>query len=322
MFDSSAFFSRLSETLEAGEPVACDVLRVVPLSAPAEGPALATLARALRRGDAELTEVGDSGRVPDVLVKNKGDAPLLLLDGEEILGAKQNRVFNTSILVAAKSELKVPVSCVEAGRWHKRSHGFGTAERVLPASMRKSKSERVTRSLRNSGCADADQQAVWREVAAYSEARAVPSPTSALADVYEADASHKERYRKAMPAPRAGQTGMAVWVRGRLAALDVLGRPEAFEEAYERLLHAAIAEALLATEEAAAGDPTGKPSTGAEARDELRELLGALGAGVASEHRGTGLGRDVRVSGRGGRGNASVLLDGDGGLVHLQAFGG
>ena len=52
---------------------------------------------------------------------NRGPKPTLIIDGEELVGAKQNRVVNLTILVAAESELIIPVSCVEAGRWRAKS---------------------------------------------------------------------------------------------------------------------------------------------------------------------------------------------------------
>jgi hypothetical protein len=63
-----------------------------------------------------VTEVSEQGRVPELKVVNRGPKPTLIIDGEELLGAKQNRIVNLTILVAAKSELTIPVSCVEAGR--------------------------------------------------------------------------------------------------------------------------------------------------------------------------------------------------------------
>ena len=50
-----------------------------------------------------VKEVSESGSVPDLLVENKGDARVLFLEGEELVGAKQNRILNTSVLVAAHS---------------------------------------------------------------------------------------------------------------------------------------------------------------------------------------------------------------------------
>jgi len=55
------------------------------------------------------------GSVPDLLVDNRGDVRVLFLEGEELIGAKQNRILNTSVLVPAHSKIKIPVSCVEPG---------------------------------------------------------------------------------------------------------------------------------------------------------------------------------------------------------------
>ncbi len=73
---------------------------------------------------------------------------ILLLDGEELVGAKQNRVLNTTILIAPKSETIIPVSCVEQGRWSYRSKHFGSRSRSMSANLRKRQSETVTMNLR------------------------------------------------------------------------------------------------------------------------------------------------------------------------------
>jgi len=45
-----------------------------------------------------------------------GDLPLLLLDGEQLVGAKQNWIMNMTVLVAAHTAVTIPVSCVERVR--------------------------------------------------------------------------------------------------------------------------------------------------------------------------------------------------------------
>ena len=76
-----------------------------------------TLDEALVREVLIITELTEGGSVPDLKVHNKSDQKVLLLDGEELVGAKQNRVLNVTILVAPQSETIIPVSCVEQGRW-------------------------------------------------------------------------------------------------------------------------------------------------------------------------------------------------------------
>jgi hypothetical protein len=64
-----------------------------------------------------IREKGEAGTVPELLVINEADSPVLLLDGEELIGVKQNRTLNTTILLKEHSRTIIPVSCTEAGRW-------------------------------------------------------------------------------------------------------------------------------------------------------------------------------------------------------------
>jgi len=69
-----------------------------------------TLDQALGGGWAEITEISEQGSVPELRVTNKGAKAVFILDGEELVGSKQNRVVNLSILVPATSKLTIPVS--------------------------------------------------------------------------------------------------------------------------------------------------------------------------------------------------------------------
>ena len=80
----------------AGEPRRHQALTVVPLMAPMEAePAWLTLAEAGDR--VRITEVSEGGSVPDLRVANLEDLPLLLLAGEQLVGAKQNRILTCPI---------------------------------------------------------------------------------------------------------------------------------------------------------------------------------------------------------------------------------
>ena len=62
-----------------------------------------TLDAALDAGTAHVTEVSEGGDVPELHFLNERDISVLLLDGEELVGAKQNRVLNLSILALTGS---------------------------------------------------------------------------------------------------------------------------------------------------------------------------------------------------------------------------
>ena len=83
-----------------------------------------------------VTEVSEGGHVPELKVINRGDKPVLLIDGEELVGAKQNRVLNTTILLKEKSETVIPVSCTEHGRWSYKSGHFEESAYMMSANLR------------------------------------------------------------------------------------------------------------------------------------------------------------------------------------------
>jgi hypothetical protein len=45
---------------------------------------------------------------------NGGDLPVLVVEGEMLLGAKQDRTLNLSVLCPPKARVPIPVSCVDA----------------------------------------------------------------------------------------------------------------------------------------------------------------------------------------------------------------
>ena len=83
-----------------------------------------TLDEALFEDLIEVVEIDEGGSVPELKVINKAKVSVLLLDGEELVGAKQNRVVNTTILLKKESETVIPVSCTEEGRWSYVSEEF------------------------------------------------------------------------------------------------------------------------------------------------------------------------------------------------------
>ena len=112
-------------------------LAVFPLlSGYATGLDYMTLDEGLAGGLIQVTEVSQGGTVPELKVVNKSPRMVLILDGEELVGAKQNRIVNTTILVQAQSTTVIPVNCVEQGRWHYRSPSFSSEERMMSPALR------------------------------------------------------------------------------------------------------------------------------------------------------------------------------------------
>jgi len=170
--------AQLLATILTGEPVTHGALAVIPLLAPnLDDPDWLTLDEAGDR--ARVTEVSKAGSVSFLQVANGADRPLLLLDGEELLGAKQNRILNTTVLVAAHTEVTIPVSCVEQGRWGYRGRQFRPGDASLYASLRARKAAHVSQSVRAGRGHRADQGEVWAHLAERASQLQVDSATAA-----------------------------------------------------------------------------------------------------------------------------------------------
>jgi hypothetical protein len=88
-------------------------ITVFPLIHPGNGtPNYLTLGEAIGSSLLTVTEVSQAGSVPELKVINLATQPVLLIDGEELIGAKQNRVLNTSILL--KETLEEAAQCEQS----------------------------------------------------------------------------------------------------------------------------------------------------------------------------------------------------------------
>jgi len=180
-------------------------------------PEYLTLSEGLTRQLVSITEIHSAGTVPQVKVTNLAEALLLLVDGEELIGARQNRTLNTSILVAGKTELVVPVSCTEAGRWAYKRAAFADAGHVSPHKLRKAKSDSVTASLLRNLGHKSDQRAVWQAVDCLCASAGTKSPTRAMFDAMAAKAKELDDYLTDLGHCRAKRAWW-LWVNGRLRA--------------------------------------------------------------------------------------------------------
>ena len=203
-----------------------------------------TLDEALAQRALVITEIDESGHVPELKVVNNSGQKILLLDGEELVGAKQNRVLNVTILLAPNSETSIPVSCIEQGRWSYKSREFSSANRTMSADLRKKKSQSVHNRVRQSGSFASDQGEIWEEIdLKFARCQEPPSPTMALSDLCEAKKDTTEDYLKNFPLVD-NQMGLAVFIDGNIAGVECLGRHDKFKLLYPKLVSSYVMDAL------------------------------------------------------------------------------
>jgi hypothetical protein len=280
------------------------------------GPSYLTLDEALSQGWAEITEISEQGSVPELKVLNRASSPVLIVDGEELIGAKQNRIANLTILVPAQAQLTIPVSCVEAGRWRARSRGFTAAPRTHYATGRARKMRQVTQAMVERGERLADQSDVWSHIAEKSARLDARSDTGAAEAMYQRHEHTIEDYVRACP-PVDGQAGALFVIGGGLAGLDLFDSPVTLRKLLPKLVRSYALDAI----DAGAGVPkdgparTRRPAAGLRQAAEL--FLRLVAEADAKSMRAVGLGTDVRLVAAAIAGAALVH---DGRVVHLSAF--
>lgn len=206
-----------------------------------------SLKKALEQELATITEISEGGSVPDLKVTNKSDTPILLIDGEELIGAKQNRIVNTSILLAAKSETLIPVSCTESGRWGYNSDSFRSSMSMMNASARASKSERVKMQRSSMNSYGAGQSEVWGDVAKLQSSLGTSSPSNAMSDSYEQKAMDVNEYLTAFPL-LDHQKGMMAFVNGTPVFADFISKSDAYADVHSKLVKSIAIECLALPE--------------------------------------------------------------------------
>ena len=243
------------------------------------------LDEALSLGVIEVTEVNDHGAVPNLKVQNKSPRMVLILDGEELVGAKQNRIVNTTILVASNATVVIPVSCVEQGRWAYNTPQFYSQERIMPSRMRARKSEQIQRSVRAQGEYQADQSAIWADISERATRRDAMSPSMAMANIYEKDLPSLQEYLGHFSLI-GSQVGAVFMINGKVVGMDAFGKPETFSRVFRKLGESYALDAIDWLEQGKEHKPS---------KSEVTEFIQGTLTCQLETHAAVGLGTDCRM---------------------------
>jgi hypothetical protein len=193
---------------------------------------VSTLGPAMAAGSVRVRETPD-GSVDALLLVNRADEPVLAMAGDVVHGGMQDRVLQRSLLVAAGETVRVPVRCVERGRWT-GGEGFVYAGRVDPA----------LRSVVRGG----DQDATWSAVARRNEARGLPASASWLAgrDLDPRELALAEQALEDRFADDKRVVGVVVARGGTFTGAEVYPHPALFAQDRIEALSGALAAPVVA----------------------------------------------------------------------------
>lgn len=316
-------FTRLLE-VRPGEPLRHENLTIFPLLSEAQ-PELpyVLLGDALDLGIVSIAEIG-SGSVPSLLATNRGEVDVLILDGEQLIGAKQNRITNRTIILEAKTETVIPVSCMEQGRWHHVTDEFRSRPKprhAPPEVRRKAREVEALFAATPSRATTAElhqaQGAVWREISDVGVSMGVISDTGALDEIYDRHSENLDDW-VAHFSCAADQLGLLAFLGHRPLGLDVVGSQALHARLHDRFLGGYVMAAMARRRQA---KESGSRDNGVSL-ESANCFLADVGSALRGHAPTVGKGTYHLIAGRAIGAELSDVVEGTERLVHLSAFPG
>lgn len=197
------------------------------------GPEYATLAEAKKHAWIEIIEQPGDEEVNVLQVHNVGPKPILLLSGDLLLGGKQDRVVAKDTIVAPGETQKVPVYCVEPGRWSGESNHFSYGETTVPLSVKKE-------------AAFGNQESVWSSVGGFNGSVGVESGRTTVQEGLkqkEVQAQIDANLDRVRARLGKNVVGLMFLVDSEVKTLEIFGSNRLFSASQDSLLKGALAQA-------------------------------------------------------------------------------
>jgi hypothetical protein len=256
---------------EVGAPVLAYNLAVVPLHTRKAPPYddYTVLEEAQAAKKVSIRELDSDGSVGALRVHNQDARPMYLVGGELLLGGKQDRMVRSDVVLDPGAKQRVPVFCVEQGRWGGQSLAFQPGLAVAHPDLRRA-------------ALFSEQGAVWGEVERKSQVSGVSSPTGTYRRVFQ-DAALRQRIGSYLDEiqgklPHGERlAGLAVAINGELEVVDVFDSPVLYAK-LERKLLASYVLAALEKQPGRADEEQGRAKARALKKEHLDQFVGGAGS--------------------------------------------
>lgn len=270
-------------SLELGEPQIYKNMSVIPLIGKDSKLDYLVFDKAVNSG----LHVSETGSVPTLHFRNKTEKEVLIIQGEYVLGGKQNRMVSRNVYMAKGFDGEVPVNCVQQHRWSSGApKAFGSSHRIAPRAL--------------CFAASVGQQEVWSEVNFLQADLSVESPTENLDDAYDQKQSELSNYLDNFSYMQ-GSIGIVTVIQKqgkKVYAADMFDKRDTSENYFNKMLESYALEAVVG------GDDVKKPT-----EEEITDFLDSLKNCEFEEQKPISLGRDFMIKGDQIQGSA-LLYDG------------
>ncbi len=238
-----------ADGLTFGAPLVYQNITLVPVttSNPGPFPSYTLLEEGLGNKTLRVRELAGSDQsasVNEVEIKNTGKEPVFLLSGEMILGGKQDRILQSDAIIPSHGTwTRVPVFCVEHGRWNGQRMEFASGGALAHGRLAEA-------------ALTGDQSKVWEEVARKNGVEGTENETGTYRRTVQ-DGRLRERIARHRAVikgmlPRGRLAGFVFAVNGEVRVADLFGNPVLLDELADKLISAYVLEALEERTDAAA----------------------------------------------------------------------
>lgn len=225
----------LNPNMELLTPQVHENIAIIPLKTEKAYIDILTLKKGLELGLVQVKEC-EKSQVNTLIVENNAVTPLILIDGDEVVGGDQNRIVNATILIDAKSEMKIPVSCTEKNRWGYKSE-FKQSRYIANFETRRAKeyASRVSASF---------QDVIWSSIDTLENENSFRSPTAAMEESYENLRINHNKIIKEFEIVE-GQTGVLIIVDGEIKGFELFLNSEIYKEFHEKILKSYLIDSKI-----------------------------------------------------------------------------
>jgi len=189
-------------------------------------------ARVMEEGGVQIREIREEGEVNRLIALNSTGHFCLITDMDLLKGARQNRVVNSSVLLAPHSKQEIEVSCVERSRWSYNSPEFKPVNRVMDPEKRAAKAASLMDG--EAGAVYDAQSKIWDLIHREMVSRHIFSDTEDYNELKESQ--QKERGREFQFLKAEGCNGLAIFEGNRLLSFDIFGNREVYEYYFDMLV--------------------------------------------------------------------------------------
>ena len=299
--------------LKVADPIKYKNLMIFPLIAQAvKRSDYVTLDQAMEYGWLKIREI-DGGEVNAVELKNAGDKIVFIMTGEMLIGAKQDRMLREDVLVPPKSGwLRIPVYCVEHGRWLSVSASFKSAGEFAPNELRSR--AKITE----------DQSQVWDAITSSQERLGIYSGTSTVQANYQDErvkqelAEYTEHLEK-VPRLNKNTVGIVAAAGGRIICVDIFADNDLLLKFWKKLIRSYVMDAMSEEKTAISKKKVFDlmddlhnakyVSVGTSGLGDLYKVETNLGKGTALVHNATVVHMDFFMDGAANTDDAELRLD-------------